>query len=267
MAVSRQSGGCIANATRIDAGKGRFFLKWGTGDVSRTFKAEAAGLAVLAEAASPLVVPRVLEVTDRFLLMEWIEPGNRPPDFWEHFGRGLALLHQFTHSSFGFEADNFIGKTPQRNMWKESWVDFFRACRLEPQVDLARSAGLWKSGWNEPLGRLCSRLIDWLPHHPSPSILHGDLWSGNFMVSEAGKAVLIDPAVYFGHAEADLAMTELFGGFDNRFYAAYEEISAIEAGYDERKELYNLYHLINHLNLFGASYAGGVERILKRYGV
>ena len=259
-------GGCIARATQIDAENGVFFLKWGEGEVGRTFRAEALGLQALAKAGSPLKIPRVLDVSGTYLLLEWIEQGNRPAKFWEDFGRGLAILHQHEAKAYGFESDNFIGRTPQYNTWASNWVDFFRDMRLAPQVQLARANGLWRTEWNVLLDRLCKRLDEVLPAHPARSILHGDLWSGNFMISLSGQPVLIDPAVCYGHNEADLAMTELFGGFDRRFYAAYKEVTPVEGGYIDCREVYNLYHLINHLNLFGGSYAGGVERVLRRFG-
>lgn len=137
--------------------------------------------------------------------------------------------------------------------------------RLEPQVRVARDGGRWQDHWTSHFDRMMHRLDGLLPKRPEPSILHGDLWSGNFLVTKTGRAALIDPAVYYGHREADLAMTELFGGYDDAFYAAYRSAWAVEAGYADRREVYNLYHLINHLNHFGAGYAGSVDRILKAF--
>lgn len=264
-------GGCIANGGRIEVGEQSYFLKWGDPDVARTFPGEAAGLEALAAAESPLVVPAV-EVTaapsdDRpgFLVLEWINSGRKGLKFWENFGEGLAELHRSTGDRYGFEQDNFIGRLPQQNTWEQSWPRFFRAHRLEPQVRMAREQGRWQDDWSAPLEALYRRLPDLLPEDPPASILHGDLWSGNFMVAAVGTAVLIDPAAYYGHREADLAMSELFGGFDERFYDAYAAAWPLESGYETRREIYNLYHLINHLNHFGGGYASSVDSILKSF--
>lgn len=265
-------GGCIARATRLDTGAGPFFLKWSPEpDVARTFTAEAAGLRALREAGSPLRVPEPLHAREAeggavgFLLVEWIEPGTPGPAFWERFGEGLAAMHRHTSARYGFEGDNFIGRLPQQNAWHASWVEFFRTCRLAPQVERARSLGRWQSGWDRPLERLYARLPEVLPERPPASVLHGDLWSGNFLVDAEGRAALVDPAAYYGDREADLAMTELFGGFDRRFYDAYRVAWPLPPGYELRREVYNLYHLVNHLNHFGGGYAGSVAALLGRF--
>lgn len=267
-AIKSLAGGCIASASCVDAAQGRFFLKWGEGDVAQTFTSEAIGLEVLAQTSSSLVIPRVLDVKGGptgFLLLEWISQGPRQPDFWVAFGHALAEMHKHTGEGYGFSSDNFIGRTPQVNTINTSWPDFFRACRLAPQCALAQRTGRWHQSWDVGYDQLMQRLDTILPLNPPAALQHGDLWGGNFLVTAAGTAALIDPAVYYGHHEADLAMTSLFGGFDDAFYHAYREVMPVERGYAERRDLYNLYHLINHLNLFGDSYAGGVERILKRY--
>lgn len=265
-------GGCIGEAWRVEAAAGVFFLKAGRGAVAATFGPEAAGLAALRAAGSPLVVPEVHAVGEErgavpgFLLTAWIEQGPKPAGFWEAFGAGLAALHRHTADRYGFGTDNFIGRLPQFNGWMSSWPDFFRDRRLGPQVQRAREAGRWRSSWNRPYETLLARLDELLPETPPASILHGDLWSGNFLATAEGPAALIDPAVYHGHRETDLALTELFGGFDAPFYAAYRAAWPLEGGYDERREVYNLYHLLNHLNHFGSSYAGAVARTLDRFG-
>jgi fructosamine-3-kinase len=265
-------GGCIAQATRVEAGGASYFLKYGRGDVARTFPAEAAGLEALQAATQSLVVPEVLAVKEEtdaragFLLMDWIEEGRKGEGFWDHFGEGLAALHRHTAERYGFDRDNFIGSTPQENGWMDDWPAFFRARRLVPQVALARQRGRWQSAWDGALDALFAHLDHLLPHDPPASILHGDLWGGNYLVTADGQAALIDPAAYYGHREADLAMTELFGGYQSRFYEAYEAAWPLEPDYAERREVYNLYHLINHLNLFGSSYAGQVGSILRRFG-
>ncbi len=264
-------GGCIAQACRVETDRGPYFLKWGPSEVARTFAAEAAGLQALRAAASPLVIPEVVAWAEAqsncpgYLLLEWIEPGRPGPRFWEHFGEGLARLHRHLGPRYGFDQDNFIGHTPQENTWEDDWPTFFWRHRIEPQVRWARERSRWERSWDRWLERLEARLPELLPARPPASILHGDLWSGNFMVTADGRAALIDPAVYYGDRETDLAMTELFGGFDARFYAAYRAAWPLEPGYEERRALYNLYHLINHLNLFGSGYAAGVARTLRRF--
>ncbi len=266
-------GGCIAHATRIETDRGRFFLKWSDGDAGLSFEAEAAGLKVLRDAGSPLWIPEVIAVQNAsglrpgFLLMEWVEQGARSDMFGHRFGEGLAAIHRHTaeDGQYGFERDNFIGRLPQRNGRAERWPDFFRSRRLEPQVALARDQGRWNAAWNTLANGLLDRLDELLPASPPASVLHGDLWSGNVLAASDGRAALIDPATYFGHRETDLAMMELFGGFDQRFYDAYRAFWPLEPGYAERREVYNLYHLINHLNHFGEGYAAGVERTLNRF--
>jgi len=264
------SGGCIANGCRLETSDGSYFLKWGDEEVARTFPGEVAGLEALRAADSDLTVPDVIETEafteDRpgFLLMEWINAGRQGRHFWKKFGRGLAALHRTTAEQYGFDRSNFIGRLPQENEWLEDWPRFFRERRLEPQVERARSAGAWKPAWDRDLDRVELRLPELLPARPPASVLHGDLWKGNFMVTATGQPALIDPATYYGHREADLAMTELFGGYDDVFYAAYREAWPLEDGYPLRKNLYNLYHLINHLNHFGRSYARSVEDTLHR---
>jgi fructosamine-3-kinase len=269
--VAPVGGGCIATACRVETDGSPFFLKYGDEEVARTFPGEADGLRALAAADSPLAVPSVRETApptaDRpgFLVLNWINTGRKGRHFWEQFGEGLAALHRHAADAYGFDRDNFIGQLPQQNEWAETWPAFFRARRLEPQVEMARERGRWRTDWDAPLEALYRRLPDLLPRHPTPSVLHGDLWKGNFMVTATGDPALIDPATYYGHREADLAMTELFGGFQDRFYDAYRGAWGLEPGYDTRRDVYNLYHLINHLNLFGAGYAGSVERTLGRF--
>jgi len=266
--VAAVGGGCIANACRVETDGAPFFLKYGDEEVARTFPGEAAGLEALAAADSPLTVPSIRETApptdDRpgFLVMEWINSGRKGRRFWERFGEGLAALHRHAAETYGFDDDNFIGQSPQPNEWMDEWPAFFRSQRLEPQVQMARERGRWQSSWNHPLETLYRRLPELLPETPDASVLHGDLWKGNFMVTAVGEPAIIDPATYYGHREADLAMTELFGGFQDRFYDAYRSAWALDPGYETRRDIYNLYHLLNHLNLFGAGYANSVQRTL-----
>lgn len=272
-------GGCISNASRIDAERGTFFLKYSDGEAGDTFEAEATGLRVLREASAGtgVRVPEVHQARRRgerpgFLLMEWIRPAKRGVAHWETLGAGLARLHHEVASRtgdrgpYGFAEDNFIGRLPQRNGWCARWPTFFRDHRLGPQFDRARRSGAWRGAWDIMADRLLDRLDDLLPESPHPATLHGDLWSGNQLADADGAPWLVDPAAYVGDREADLAMTELFGGFGAGFYDAYRAEWPLEPDYASRRDLYNLYHLVNHLNHFGASYASGVERTLSRYG-
>ncbi len=264
-------GGCISNAVHIRSTAGDYFAKWSRGEAAHTFPSEAASLSVMRSANSTLVVPSPLLALDAsdgspgVLLTEWIETGSTDGDFWALFGQALADLHESTADQYGFDTNNFIGRLPQDNKWEETWVDFFRLRRLEPQAARARRNRRWNASWDAPLDRLYARLEEMLPMRPEASLLHGDLWSGNYMVNSSGQPVVIDPASYYGHRETDLAMTELFGGFDRQFYKSYREAWPVERGYEERREIYNLYHLINHLNHFGSAYSGPIERILRRY--
>lgn len=264
-------GGCIATACRLETDAAPFFLKYGDEEVARTFPGEAAGLEALATADSPLTVPSVLETgpptsgRPGFLVMEWINAGREGRRFWERFGEGLAALHRHTADEYGFPQDNFIGRSPQSNDWMDDWPTFFREQRLAPQVAMAREQNCWRPGWEDALEALYRRLPEILPATPEPSVLHGDLWKGNFMVTAVGTPALIDPATYYGHRETDLAMTELFGGYEDRFYEAYRSAWSLEPGYETRRDIYNLYHLLNHLNLFGGGYANSVEQILRPF--
>ena len=219
------------------------FLKRAAAERADAYAAEADGL----EALRPHIrVPRVLERGVRdglaFILLERLEL-RRGGDFAE-LGRMVAALHRQTGPRFGWARDNYIGLAPQINSWRDRWAEFFLECRLRPQA--------LKAGIELP----SITLLD--EHHPQPSLLHGDLWNGNVGFTKEGP-VVFDPAVYYGDREADLAMTELFGGFPREFYEAY---GPLDKGYAQRKHLYNLYHLLNHLNLFGEAYRGQVEATL-----
>jgi len=264
------SGGSIANGCRLETSETSYFLKFGDSTVAKTFPGEVAGLDALRDACESLMVPDVVEMQTGdddlpgFLLMEWINAGRQGRRFWEHFGRGLAQTHRTTNERYGFETSNYIGRLPQTNDWNEDWPAFFRTQRLEPQVERAQASGRWQKEWDEDLDQVYLRLPEMLPARPPASILHGDLWKGNFMITATGDPALIDPATYYGHREADLAMTELFGGYDEMFYRAYRDAWPLKDGYENRRDIYNLYHLINHLNHFGRSYAGSVKKTLRR---
>lgn len=257
-------GGCINNATRLDTERGSLFLKLNDNCPPDMFAREAEGLAALAAARGPRV-PQVLAVGPNFMLQEFIAPAAQPANFWEVFGQQMAALHATTSSRFGFEHDNYIGLTPQPNGWLDDGYAFFGQQRLGFQGQLALKKGLLDQTNYHLLITLIARLPSLIPTQP-PSLIHGDLWSGNIHRGPSGEPVLIDPAAHYGWAEAELAMLTLFGAPPESFYKAYESVRPLEPGYRQRFDLYNLYHLLNHLNLFGESYSGSVRAVLRKYG-
>ena len=267
--VDAAGGGSIATTARVECRSGRtVFLKRYPGNPA-ILHAEATGLRELARPAA-IRIPAVLHVDDDILLIEHIAGGARPADFFETFGRRFAELHRTTADRFGFDSDNFIGATPQPNRAEGDaaveWPRFYIEYRLEPQFRLAERNGLLSGRLRTARGPLLNRVPELLSgSEEPPALLHGDLWSGNFLADEQGAPCLIDPAVYYGHREADLAMTRLFGGFDSRFYSAYQEHFPLPDDYAERIDLYMLYHVLNHLNLFGTGYLGQAERLAQRY--
>lgn len=264
----RLAGGCIHHAVGLETSEGMFFLKWNNADQAGNFSAEQRGLRLLAEHTKNFTaVPLTYGSNDHFsfLLTEFIEQGSPAPDFWRDFGERLAGLHRNTAPLFGLDHDNFIGRLPQSNRQHPDYVSFFTRERLRPQVQRAQVAGLIGTETGRAFERLFGLLPELLPDEP-PALLHGDLWQGNFLCGPEGRAVLIDPAVYYGHREAEIAFTQLFGGFSPEFYAAYEESFPLAAGWRERTSLFNLYPLLVHLNLFGRSYLPEIKQILNVYG-
>lgn len=236
------------------------------------FECETEGLEAIHN-TDAISVPKVLgtdlDSTDSVLVMEILESGKKKRDFWEVFGQQLAQLHKADASGFveggffGFTRNNYIGAGRQVNTPREDWISFFRDCRLEAKF--LEGAGYFDSGERRKMQYLLDHLDKYLIEPAQPSLLHGDLWGGNFMTGPDGLAWLIDPAVYVGHQEADLAMTELFGGFAPAFYDSYKSAARLEPGYRDRRDLYNLYHLLNHLVLFGEGYLYEVLAILRHY--
>ena len=273
-AVRLQGGGDVSAAARVETASGDVFVKWGRGDAGRTYADEAEGLEALARAApGDLVVPAPLAVRPveaggvGVLVLPWIGRGRASTAEWRRFGAALSALHraEAPGEGYGWGHDNWIGSKPQRNGWAGSWPAFFGERRLRAQAATVRARGAWDPAWDGLLEALVGRLPDLLPASPPRSLLHGDLWGGNALPTEDGRFAIIDPAVSVGHREADLAMTELFGGFSGAFYEGYREAWGLEAGYPERREIYNLYHLINHLT-HGSGYRAPVERTLRRFG-
>ncbi|ABC27233.1 Fructosamine-3-kinase [Hahella chejuensis KCTC 2396] len=257
-------GGCINQTLEIHTShKERFFLKYHGSPPVGMFSVEARSLDILREARG-VRVPVVIANAEHYLLLEWVEPRERAPDYWARFGEGLAKQHQVVAPEFGFGFATYCGTTLQPNDNYTDGYVFFAQQRLLFQGQLAYDSGKLESGSMWRLEALCRKLPELVPQQP-PSLLHGDLWSGNAHQDENGAPVLIDPACYYGWREAELGMTMLFGGFGEAFYAAYEAAYPLEKSWRDRVDIYNLYHLLNHLNLFGGGYSGQVQRILGAY--
>ncbi len=258
------AGGCINNGMILESASGKtLFLKTNHQAPADMFAREADGLNALRTGDGP-TVPRPLLWGSDFLLMEDLAPSPRQSDYWMEFGSRMAALHAHTSPQFGFAHNNYIGSTPQPNPWMDDGFAFFAEQRLGFQTQLAYDSEWIGIADKTRLEQLCARLPNLIPAQPA-SLLHGDLWSGNAMTDSRGASALIDPAAHYGWAEAELAMTALFGAFPEAFYRAYEAARALEAGYRSRFPLYNLYHLLNHVNLFGRSYLGQVQAILSHY--
>ncbi|MEL7833502.1 fructosamine kinase family protein [Fodinibius sp. Rm-B-1B1-1] len=264
------SGGSINQAAKVTLSDGRpYFLKWNTSADARMFTVEEKGLALLASAQTSLRIPAVSTTgkTDDnigFLLQEFIAEGHANPNSASDFGRQLAQLHQHHEEKYGLDHNNYIGKLPQSNTWHKNWIDFFIQERMEPQLKMATDSGKLGTQTVTQFEAMYQKLCDIFPDEP-PSLLHGDLWSGNYFFDEKGQATVYDPAVYYGHREMELAFTHLFGGFPSKFYSAYKEKYPLESGFSERKDIYNLYPLLVHTNLFGGSYGRQVQGIAAQF--
>jgi protein-ribulosamine 3-kinase len=272
------TGGSIHRCVRWHGEGGDAFVKVAGADTLSAFEAEAEGLQALA-AAGALRVPAVLAVGEAgghaLLALEWLElepVAGSDGELQAQLGERLAMQHRVTAPRFGWHRDNTIGATPQRNAWDDDWVRFFRERRLGAQLDLAARNGLESRivDRGHDLGDRCGAFYS--SHRPVPSLLHGDLWGGNWAsVAGVREPAVFDPAVYYGDREADLAMTRLFGGFGPRFYAAYQSAWPLDQAAGTRRTLYNLYHVLNHFNLFGGGYGrqaeGMIDRLLAELGV
>ena len=263
---SSLSGGCINHVHRLQTSIGDFCIKYNLRDrFPEMFTSEADGLALLNNAGE-IHVPDVCCTgyagSFAYILLEYIDEGRKSSSFMNDFGRSLARLHKHTAGYFGHKLDNYMGSLPQSNKKHTTWNLFFVEERLKRQVSLANV--YFSSSDVAAFERLYARLDELLPVEP-PALLHGDLWGGNYMVAPDGKACLIDPAVYYGHREVDIAMTTLFGGFDESFYASYQEEYPLEIGWQERLDIFKLYPLLIHLNLFGSGYLGSILSIIRRF--
>jgi len=271
-------GGCIHHALQIRTQSDAYFLKWNEDATPYMFSTEAKGLDLIRQTHT-LRVPEVIKVSERqgdcpaFLLMEWIGGSIRSSGLFdpEALGEGLADMHRKGKSprnppAYGLDNDNFLGRAVQFNGWDTNWVDFFRQKRLLPQVHTAQSNGYMPSQRLKRLDSLLEHLDKWLGNIDRlPCLVHGDLWRGNVMADQHARPVLLDPAVYYADREVEIAYTQLFRGFSQSFFEAYQHNWPLEEGFSERRDLYNLYHLINHLNHFGEPYGAQVDAILKYY--
>lgn len=265
--IRRVSGGDINEAYYVNTQFEQYFVKYNRNIPKGFFQKEFRGLERIRETKA-ISVPKVFYVFENeregILVMEWIE-GVKKSHTEEELGWGVARLHQTTTEKFGFDEDSFIGKLPQPNQWYDHWIDYYRECRLLPQMKLAEKLGRMPTYRKQRLTKVMESLDKWLPSECQPSLLHGDLWGGNWLIGPNGTPYLIDPSVFYGHYEFELAFTELFGGFSDTFYRSYQEIQQMSFEYEERKPLYQLYYLLVHLNLFGEMYGPSVDRILTRY--
>ena len=264
--ASSLSGGCINHVHRLQTSIGDFCIKYNLRDrFPEMFTSEADGLSLL-NSAGEIHVPGVCCTgyagSFAYILLEYIDQGRKSSSFMHDFGRSLARLHRHTAGYFGHELDNYMGSLPQSNKKHTTWNSFFVEERLKKQVSLADV--YFSSSDVAAFERLYARLGELLPVEP-PALLHGDLWGGNYMVAPDGKACLIDPAVYYGHREVDIAMTALFGGFDESFYASYQQEYPLEKGWQERRDIFKLYPLLIHLNLFGSGYLESILNIIRRF--
>jgi protein-ribulosamine 3-kinase len=263
--VSHVGGGCINDALLMADAHSQWFVKCNAASRLPMFEAEADGLREL-HAAGALLVPEPLctglDGQQSFIVMQWLELGAPRRGSSALAGRQLAALHRQGADRYGWTRPNTIGATPQPNDWRDDWRVFWQEQRLGYQLQLAAQKGCG-SDMQTDGERLLACLPVLLDHAPCVSLLHGDLWSGNVGYDRTGTPVLFDPAVYYGDREADVAMTELFGGFDRDFYSAYNEAWPLDSGYRQRKTLYNLYHVLNHANLFGGGYLSQAQGMMR----
>jgi len=261
-------GGSINHTYRVVAGNQTFFCKINQHSAfPGLFDEEQKGLELLAQQLvirTPRVIARAHTGDTQLLLLEWIEQGLKTGDFWKTFGRQLAALHHIQHSQCGLDSDNYMGALPQNNQWTANWTDFFIHQRLQPQVKLALDRRLLEPAQVAQFEKLYQQLVNVFEAEPA-ALLHGDLWSGNFLCDDTGQPVLLDPAVYYGHRSMDLAMTTLFGGFDALFYESYQYYFPLPANYRQQWDICNLYPLLIHLNLFGKSYLSDILYTIRQY--
>ena len=261
-------GGCINEAQLINTSEGRFFIKYNSATAyPQMFEREAEGLKILS-GTHTLSTPEVITYSKSgkyvYLLLQYIEGGAKGNHFWYNFGSGLADLHKTTSDKFGLPHDNYIGSLMQSNEPDSDFIQFFITRRLQPQLKMARDKGFFNQTALQHFEFLFKILHNIIPIE-KPALVHGDLWSGNFIVSHNGSPCLIDPAIYFGHREADISMSRLFVGFGADFYSSYHEHWPLEKGWQQRTDIFNLYPLLVHVNLFGGGYQQQVMQIVKQF--
>ncbi|MCC5614093.1 fructosamine kinase family protein [Nostoc sp. CHAB 5836] len=256
-------GGCINQGYAVSDGEITYFVKQNLASQVAMFEAEALGLQQMIATAS-IRVPKPIcwgtAANSSYIVLEWLELGGGDSNSWGEMGRKLAAMHKASSSQgFGWKINNTIGSTLQINTWTVDWVEFYVTHRLGYQFQLARRGGGNFPKQDKLLAAIPKLLAD---HQVQPSLVHGDLWGGNAGCTASGEPVIFDPATYFGDREVDIAMTELFGGFPAGFYKSYNQVFPLDAGYEQRKTLYNLYHILNHFNLFGGGYASQANRMI-----
>ena len=256
--ITPVSGGCINNALKLQTNNGAFFAKWNENQKDDMFQIESEGLKCLKKAG--IYVPEVIAFDRNLLILEFIYSSNPDAYFWENFGRNLARMHLYQAEKFGLDYDNYIGTLKQLNTKKEDWVDFFIHNRLMPQLATDNFPVSIKNNFE----KLFVKLPNLIPKE-FPSLIHGDLWNGNFLIHDNSQPVFVDPAIYFGNREMDIAMSQLFGNFHPDFYSSYDEVFPFQKGWKERTNLCNLYPLLVHVNLFGRGYLNQVKNILSYY--
>jgi fructosamine-3-kinase len=268
LTYEKQSGGDINRSYCLHCREGKFFVKINSANkFPLMLEKEARGLNALRNTAA-LIVPHVIQYgvvnEQQYLILEWMEAGPPGEKFWENFGRGLALIHKNFHPSFGWNEDNYIGSLRQKNERHETWSAFYTHCRIMPLVNLLHGQGTYTLSEVNTFKEFCGKLDELFPKEP-PSMVHGDLWSGNFLITKHGDASIFDPAVYYGNREMDIGMTKLFGGFDSRFYDAYHEAFPLQDGWQQRIRLTQLYALLVHAVLFGGQYIAAPLEIIKSH--
>ena len=263
-------GGCINNASKLETTKGNFFLKWNSDSEKNMFLREAESLQELRIAAkSELVVPEVfaakeIDETPGFLVLEMLDSDSPSSDTDEILGRGLATIHLHAAEKFGFHNNNYCGSTLQDNSWKKSWVEFFRDNRLRFLLNLIQQERPLSSSQTKVYDKLLEKIPVLIPDDSEPVLIHGDLWSGNYMLTSNGPA-LIDPASYYANREMEMGIMTMFGGFSQQFYSAYNEVNPLPAEWRDRNRLYQLYHVLNHYYLFGGGYGQQALSIARSY--
>ncbi|MBD2567854.1 fructosamine kinase family protein [Anabaena lutea] len=259
------SGGCINQGYAVSDGKLTYFVKLNQASQVRMFEAEMLGLQQMYH-TNTILVPQPLcwgtASNSSYIVLEWLEMRDSDSKSWQEMGRKLAAMHKVTsQKGFGWDMNNTIGSTPQINTWTDDWAEFYTKHRLGYQFQLATRRGGSFPLKDKLLAAIPELLAD---HHLQPSLVHGDLWGGNVGCTVDGEPVIFDPATYFGDREVDIAMTELFGGFPPTFYQGYKEVFPLNSGYEKRKTIYNLYHVLNHFNLFGGGYSSQANQMIER---